>query len=210
LTSLVFAGCSFGKYGYISEGKVFLDNWQDEKSVGYFLAEMLDLNFINLSEPGGANFKIFDSILKSFKKNEIRKTDVLFIQWTYVARAWLHDHPNIGTIMPHINKKLVHEYYKYIFNDCQEANKIFGYTMILQQLFNTVLYNFCDGEKFINKVSPETFSILSNNNYINANSDIFSIMFGDEYHFSCKHLNENGHRKLANIYYKIIKNRQLL
>ena len=94
-TSLVFAGCSFGKHGYISEEKGFLDNWQDEKSVGYFLAEMLALNFINLSEPGGSNFKIFDSILKSFKKNEIRKTDILFIQWTYVARAWVHDYPNI-------------------------------------------------------------------------------------------------------------------
>jgi hypothetical protein len=193
LENLLFYSCSHGKMGSIHDNP---SRWVDEGSVGWHLAKKLDLRLVNTSNPGASNFSIFENIVKNLPF--FSKRDLVFVQWSYVNRIWCPEH---YSIMPHYVNKLSKTYYKHFYNDLQEINKVFGYTLLLDSVVPNFYFNFADGSNLLEHFSPTTFQhIKSKKNYLNINESQLTHGFLKEQLTDGFHLTETGQEILANRY----------
>lgn len=216
MSKLIFLGCSHGKFGKTPD-----NIWIDEKSVAQVLANKLNLPLINLSLAGTNNFDMFQRII--FLREEqldrpswlvplngqISNDDILFVQWTYTTRQFMKLPDDVKTAMPHSEDKHIQDYYDKFFDMFQESSKIIGYTRILQKYFKKVLVNFCDGWHNMTYRDIDLTTILGDT-YLNVNPISLWQLYDPGHHFTCGHLTQEGNELLANDYYNMIVNRNLL
>jgi len=184
--------CSHGLLG--QSGK---NDWSTENTWGQHLAKRFDLDYINKSEAGHSNFHIFRNVYNDL--SDIKDTDLVFVQWSHTNRAWAY---NQRSVMPLNNDKLSKTYFKTLYNELQEINKVIGYTMILDKMLNNFVFNFFEGDEFFKKHSPQTWPIIdSMPNYLNVNSIMMSYMFSND-KYPCMHLNETGQYNVYQLYEK--------
>jgi hypothetical protein len=189
--------CSHGKVGSINA--VTSNEWYDEGSFGWHLAKKLNLNFINNSQPGASNYHIFKRIYKDLPY--ITEEDLVLVQWSYIDRAYYKE---FETIMPHTPGKISRVYYKYLYQDTQEANKVFGYTTLVQSMIPNFYFNFCNGSDLMYNCSTFTFKkIKENPGFLNINRTQLSMLFPNEL-IDGFHFNKKGHELLAERYFDIM------
>jgi hypothetical protein len=161
--------CSHGKFGSTNQTP---HEWFDENSFGWFMASSLKLNLINKSRPGASNYEIFQIIYDDLES--ITNDDLILVQWSHVCRAWSHD----GVIMPHTARKVAKIYYKNLYNEIQETNKVLGYTLLLENCIKNFYFNFADGSNYFEEISNNTFSMFNTKkNYLKVNDRHISNCF---------------------------------
>ena len=198
MTNLIVFACSHGKFGKAHNGEF----WQDDKSWPFLLAERLNVNLINYSRPGASNFHIFNLIYEKLKNKNITDKDIVLVHWSYVNRIWQVEKE---TIMPHVTSRQAKLYYKFMYNDIQEINKVIGYSLLLSRKINNFYFDFTDGREFLEKQSPETFNVLeSERGYLNANSKQVNALERHQL-FDCNHMKEEGHMITAEKFYQSLK-----
>ena len=184
--------CSHGLLGQVGH-----NNWSTENTWGQHLANRFDLDYVNKSKAGYSNFHIFRTVYNDF--NDIKDTDLVFVQWSHTNRAWAD---NQSSVMPLNNDKLSRTFFKHLYTELQEINKVIGYTMILDKMLNNFVFNFFEGDEFFKRHSSETWPIISSMpNYLNVNSIMMSHMFFND-KYPCMHLNETGQYNVYNLYEK--------
>jgi len=184
--------CSHGLLGQTGH-----NNWSTENTWGYHLAKHFNLEYVNKSKAGYSNFHIFRTVYNDLP--DIKNSDLVFVQWSHTNRSWALDQPSV---MPHNNDKLSKTFFKHLYIELQEVNKVIGYTMILDKILNSFVFNFFEGDAFFKHHSPKTWPIISSMpNYLNVNSIMMSHMFSED-KFPCMHLNETGHHNVYKLYEK--------
>lgn len=195
MKNLYLYSCSHGKTGNLKN-----HNWSDDNSWGQLLSSELGCNFINRSAPGVSNYYIFNEIYKDLDK--ISDNDIVIVQWTYITRTYQKDQ----NILPSTNNKISKIYYNNLYYDHQEANKVLGYTLLIDKLITNFFFNFADGSDYIDNISPNTFSIINTmNNYLKINSNLIPYFLEPQYIFECGHLNDKGHSIIKKLYNKKLK-----
>jgi hypothetical protein len=182
MNNLIIFGCSHGKMGYVEKNN---HHWEDKNSFGWFMAKNLNLKLINYSLPGSSNFHIFEKIYKNLEN--ITNKDIVLVQWSYIDRAYISN--DEYSVMPHHHDKNSKLYYKYLYNELQEINKVLGFTLMLDSIISNFYFNFCNGSFYLEKTSFQTFQLLKNKkNFLNINkqelSNEFSNNLIDGFHLS--------------------------
>ena len=192
LKRLRIYSCSHGLLGKTSNNL-----WQEENTWGYHLANKYGLEYINKSKAGYSNFHIFRTVYNDLK--ELDSNDLVFVQWSHTNRAWALDQPSV---LPLNNDKLSKIYFKNLYNDLQEINKVIGYTLILDKLINNFVFNFFEGESYFKGYSSETWPLIAQMpNYLNVNDRAMNHIV-DKKKFPCMHFDTDGHQEIADLYSK--------
>ena len=167
------------------------------------IAEKLDLNLINLAQPGYSNDQIYQSYLEVMDK--IKPNDIIFFGWTYVSRFAVanrfnefqniniqleeinfEDNLSVSTINEMLYNRSTHSiYYKMVINQIKSINKTFENNKIIHMSFTDVGINM---DKIINQyiklLMPRKFK------YETIQEETKDEKFNG-------HLSENGHVDLS-------------
>ena len=103
MNRLVTFGCSH-TYGHCLSSRDL--SWPNK------LAELLNLECVNLGEEGASNKKIWYNIINF----DFNLDDLIVIQWTYPERWCVLDKKHSEPIGPWIDSDESNAYYKYLFN----------------------------------------------------------------------------------------------
>jgi hypothetical protein len=197
IKNLKVYACSHGKMSSNSSS-YFRSKWKDDSSFGWYMSKKLNLNFINKSKPGGSNFTIFNTIYKDL--DQITSEDLVIVQWSYYSRVYLTNNPEFTTKI-HYNDKISKIYYKNFYDELQEINKVFGYTLLLDSLIPNFYFTFSTGIEDLEKFSKKTFQVLKNKkNYLNVFEKSISETFSDYLENDGFHLTEKGQELLSEKY----------
>ena len=180
------------------------------KSYPEIIAEIYDVNLINLATPSYSNENIFQSF--SEVSNQIKLNDVLIFGWTYNSRFNLADEKNEMTninimvnedhyIEKNISTRTINEilynrekysiYYKWLSNNLKLINQMFNKNLIIHLNFSNTGNVDDYTTEFLKLITP------FKSQYQTIKDDTNDKSFNG-------HFSEKGHQDLANDIIKII------
>jgi hypothetical protein len=215
MKNLILYACSFGICGKASENFAYTDTGND--SFGSIVAKELNLGFINRSIPGACNYVIFKQIMRDLPTLRIlNKNDILLVQWTHIDRVF---NTINSTIMPHHTNhsnpelsNVAEIYYKYMHDDFQSFSQMVGFSYFLNNILkNNYFFSVVDDPTILMNANKTMYSnLISSSNYISLGINGlhgFLKSFNDEnIYYPCRHPSDQGHKKLAELYIKALKN----
>ena len=197
--SLYVYACSHGKFGTTYNKPHSEHHWEDKNSFPQIIADSLNVELINRSQPGCSNFHIFQNILNDIDK--IQSTDIVIIRWTYISRAWKS---NWTTVMEHMivdGDEVANMYYKDLYNPLQAFSSIVAYTYYLKSKLNCKFYyTFSDNKNYIKSINKPLYK-----DFCNSEEWLDVVSVPENELFKCRHANELGHKTTAKFYIEHIK-----
>ena len=182
--------CSHGLVGSVGN-----NDFNPKGSWAEMLAHEFNLEYINKSHAGHSNFHIFNNVYNDLE--EITADDLVLVQWSHTDRSWARNQP---TVMPLNKNKLSKTYFKYLYHDLQEINKVIGYTLILNNILDRFVFNFYEGSEYFKWSSIKTWPTISTlPNYLNINKRMLGHEIDGRKH-PRMHFDADGHRAVYQMY----------
>lgn len=196
--------CSHGKFG--TTFNTDRHDWADTGSFGQFVSEKLGLLFVNHSRPGGCNYHLFQKIMDAHLGQQIKKDDIVLVQWSYIDRA---NHANsMTTIMPHYTE--FKDFYINYHDDLESLYNLLTFNFYAKNnLGCKYFFSLSDSISTIRETSSDILTSLLNDDSCIQYNGMFPLEYLRSLHdkklfFECTHKSLEGHKRMSEIYLESI------